>query len=150
MSNLKTVPPTAGNPQLSNRRRAREVALQILFQTEFNQLADVKLCLESFQDQIERDKDVYAYALRVIEGIKANQNQIDETIQKYSKNWKLERMSHVDRNILRIAVFEMIHLNTEVPKNASINEAIEIAKKFGSQDSGLFVNGLLDQISKNF
>ncbi len=126
------------------------MALQILFQTEFNQLADVKLCLESFQDQIERDKDVYAYALRVIEGIKANQNQIDETIQKYSKNWKLERMSHVDRNILRIAVFEMIHLNTEVPKNASINEAIEIAKKFGSQDSGLFVNGLLDQISKNF
>lgn len=95
------------------------------------------------------DHEVYDYALSLIQGIKKHQLTLDELIQKFSTNWKLDRMSHVDRNILRIAVYEMTHSVQDVPKNVSINEAIEIAKKFGAKDSGMFVNGLLDQISKS-
>lgn len=105
------------------------------------------MCLESFRDQIGSDKDVFDYSLKLIQGIDKNQEEIDTIIQKFSTNWKLERMSHVDRNILRVAIFEM--MGKDIPKNVCINEAIEIAKKFGSQDSGNFVNGLLDQISKS-
>ncbi len=95
------------------------------------------------------DREVYDYALSLIQGITKHQSEIDTLIQKFSTNWKLDRMSHVDRNILRIAVYEMTHSVLDVPKNVSINEAIEIAKKFGAKDSGMFVNGLLDQISKS-
>lgn len=89
------------------------------------------------------------YTIKLIHGIKEHQNQIDETIQKFSHNWKISRMSHVDRNIIRLSIFEMTHLKDEVPKNASINEAVEIAKKFGSEDSSHFINGILDQIAKS-
>lgn len=135
--------------KISNRRRAREIALQILFQTEFNVRMDARSSLLSFRDQIAHDSDVFQYALSLIEGVQNRQEEIDQLIQKFSINWKMERMSHVDRNILRVAIYEMTQKNHEVPKNVCINEAIEIAKKFGSQDSGHFVNGLLDQISKS-
>jgi N utilization substance protein B len=105
--------------------------------------------LRQYEDNFKNDQLSMDYSEKLIGGVKEHQIQIDETIQKFSINWKINRMSHVDRNIIRLSIFEMTHLQEDVPKNASINEAIEIAKKFGSEDSSHFINGILDQISKS-
>jgi len=83
-----------------------------------------------------------------VEGTIKNIDKIDNLIQKYALNWELHRMAYVDRNILRFATYELLHL-PDVPPKVSINEAIELAKKFGDQESGKFVNGILDKIAHN-
>ncbi len=134
---------------MKNRRVSREIALQVLYQMEFDTTLTPVQGLRQYEDHFKNDQLSMDYSEKLINGIKEYQNQIDETIQKFSINWKISRMSHVDRNIIRLSIFEMTHLQDEVPKNASINEAIEIAKKFGSEDSSHFINGILDQISKS-
>jgi N utilization substance protein B len=134
---------------MKNRRISREIALQVLYQMEFDSTLTPGDGLKAYEDNFKNDQLSLDYSQKLIAGIKENQNQIDEIIQKFSINWKITRMSHVDRNIIRLSIFEMTHLSNEVPKNASINEAIEIAKKFGSEDSSQFINGILDQISKS-
>ncbi|MES2769593.1 MAG: transcription antitermination factor NusB [Bdellovibrionota bacterium] len=134
---------------MKNRRVSREIALQVLYQMEFDTALTPVQGLRQYEDHFKNDQLSMDYSEKLINGIKEHQNQIDETIQKFSINWKISRMSHVDRNIIRLSIFEMTHLQDEVPKNASINEAIEIAKKFGSEDSSHFINGILDQISKS-
>ena len=134
---------------MKNRRISREIALQVLYQMEFDTSLTPIQGLRQYEDHFKNDQLSMDYSEKLIAGIKEHQTQIDETIQKFSINWKISRMSHVDRNIIRLSIFEMTHLKDEVPKNASINEAIEIAKKFGSEDSSHFINGILDQISKS-
>jgi N utilization substance protein B len=134
---------------MKNRRISREIALQVLYQMEFDSTLTPGDGLKQYEDNFKNDQLSLDYSQKLIAGIKEHQSQIDETIQKFSINWKITRMSHVDRNIIRMSIFEMTHLANEVPKNASINEAIEIAKKFGSEDSSHFINGILDQISKS-
>ncbi len=92
-----------------------------------------------------RSKAPLAYARRLVEGTLDNLPAIDALIRRHAENWRLERMPAIDRNILRLAVYEMLH-QTGVPKVVVVDEAIELAKKFGSEDSGRFVNGLLDGI----
>jgi N utilization substance protein B len=133
----------------ANRRNSREIALQILYQMEFDPKLSTKQGLRLFEDHFSQDNQSMDYSEKLLEGVHTLKEQIDEIIQKHSHNWKLHRISHVDRNILRIAIFEMLKLQQEVPKKASINEAIEIAKKFGTEDSSQFINGVLDQIAKN-
>jgi N utilization substance protein B len=133
----------------SNRRISREIALQVLYQMEFDTSLTAKQGLRLFEDHFSQDLQSMDYSEQLITGVKEIKTQIDDIIQKFSINWKLSRISHVDRNILRIAIFEMLKLQKEVPAKASINEAIEIAKKFSTVDSGSFINGVLDQISKN-
>lgn len=95
----------------------------------------------------ERVERAFEHARRLVEGTLAHREEIDTLIQAQAENWRLERMPAVDRNILRLAVFEMLH-ESEVPKLVVVNEAIELAKRYGSESSGRFVNGLLDGLLK--
>jgi N utilization substance protein B len=88
---------------------------------------------------------VRPFFLQLVNGVLAAQPQIDFLIEKYSKNWKVQRMSCVDRNVMRVAVFEMLFC-PDIPPKVSINEAIDVAKKFGTEESGAFINGIVDRI----
>ncbi|MBX2993959.1 MAG: transcription antitermination factor NusB [Bdellovibrionaceae bacterium] len=128
------------------KRQARELALQILFQTEFTTAVPYQDFLELFEERTS--KDVVDYADELIRGVKARVKEIDAVLQSASQHWKVERMSLVDRNVLRVAVFEMKYSTDPVKPSIAINEAVDIAKRFGSTESGSFVNGLLDQARK--
>lgn len=128
------------------RRLAREIALQILFQTEFAPQMSLSALAEVYGQSF--DENTMDYALQLIRGVQNNQSPIDSKIQASSNHWKLDRMATIDRNILRIAVFEMAIMPNPLKSNIVINEAVEIAKKFSTTDSAGFINGLLDQISK--
>lgn len=92
--------------------------------------------------------EVWSYAEELLQGIYQHKEEIDNLIQSHSSNWKMERMAMVDRNLLRIAVFEICFSQGQIPPNAAINEAIEIAKKYGTTESAAFLNGILDEIAK--
>jgi len=102
--------------------------------------------LELFEDSTP--KDVLDYADELIRGVKERRGEIDSILQASSQNWKVERMAIVDRNVLRLAVFEMKFGSSPLKPSIAINEAVDIAKKFGTTDSGSFVNGLLDQVRR--
>jgi N utilization substance protein B len=128
------------------RRQARELALQILFQNEFAPQISIQTFLTIFGETFENE--VLTYAEKLILGVNHNKTEIDAKIQASSAHWKVERMATIDRNILRIAVFEMKFAAEQIKENIAINEAVEIAKKYGTTESSGFVNGLLDQVSK--
>ena len=129
------------------RRQSRELSLQILFQTEFAPQMNLKDLSTVFEKTF--DTSVMDYTMTVVQGVKANIERIDSKISAASAHWKIERMASVDRNILRIAVYEMMMAKETLEPKIVINEAIEIAKIFGTQESSAFVNGLLDQILRN-
>ncbi len=129
------------------RRQSREIALQILFQSEFAPQISITTFIEVYEDSI--DTETLKYASFLIEGVQQNKEKIDSSIQSVARNWKLERMATVDRNILRIAVFEMKFSSENLKPHMAINEALEIAKKFSTEDSASFINGILDQVGKS-
>jgi transcription antitermination protein NusB len=96
----------------------------------------------------EEIQDAFGYASRLVEGVESHREEIDERIRAQAENWRLERMPSVDRNILRLAIYEMWHQN-DVPKLVVLDEAVELAKRFGSEQSGRFVNGVLDGLMKS-
>jgi len=130
------------------RRRSRELAVQILFQEEFHSDLNMEQSVALYRESFDTSPEVWEYAKILVQGIKAKREEIDAMIQSYSNNWRLERMSHVDRNILRVACYELRFLDREIPPTVVINEAIEIGKKFSSQDSASFLNAILDNIAK--
>ena len=132
----------------SARRQARELALQVLFQLEFAPGQDLTVALNNYRAAFEVEEETWTYALQLLQGIQQKRAKIDETIQAHTAHWRLERLALVDLNLLRIATFELHFGSSEVPPPVAINEAIEIAKKYGTTDSGKFVNGVLDQIRK--
>lgn len=127
------------------RRKARETALQSLFQSEFEHT----LPTSHMATQPDITEESAAYSRALVEGVRTHLATIDQLIQANSHNWKVYRMALVDKNILRIAIFEMLHAPDKVPVRAAINEAVELAKKFGSNDSKAFINGILDQVAKS-
>lgn len=129
------------------RRQSREIALQILFQSEFAPQISISNFIEVYEDSV--NDETLKYANHLIEGVQKNREKIDSSIQAVARHWKIERMATVDRNILRIAVFEMKFANEILKPHMAINEALEIAKKFSTEDSASFINGLLDQVSKS-
>lgn len=131
----------------TDRRQARELALQILFQTEFAPQISYNEFLEVFETTLA--PQIISYADQVIQGVQKNRQQIDNKIQSSSSHWKVDRMALVDRNILRVAVFEMKFSSENLKPNIAINEAVEIAKKFGTTESAAFINGILDQVGKS-
>lgn len=135
------------NPQL--RRQARELTLQILFQLEFAPDQNLTLALNYFKTAFQADLGTWDYANQLLKGIQNHRLQIDASLQALTSHWKLDRLALVDLNVLRIASYEIQYGGGEVPPPVVINEAIEIAKKYGSTDSGKFVNGVLDQLRKN-
>ena len=129
------------------RRKAREIAVQSLFQSEFAPQLSLKEMI-SATELIDYDSESIKFAEDLLAGIKDKRPQIDSRIQAASQHWKLERMASVDRNILRLAVYELEFATDKIQPAIIINEAIEIAKVFGTQDSASFINGILDQIRK--
>lgn len=128
------------------RRQSRELALQVLFQTEFAPQISNSDLMEVLGASLETE--IVTFANDLIRGVLAQKPTIDSKIQAASAHWKLERMATIDRNILRVAVYEMRFAPNPLKENIVINEAVEIAKKFGTTESASFVNGLLDQIAK--
>lgn len=138
---------------MQSRRKARGCALQALYQCDT--LADwsdqsIELFFENFtdcaDDNSRRGKIARDYSLLLIRGVREHLADIDEIIEKASSHWPVSRMLRVDRNLIRLAAFEMAYLE-EIPPRVSINEAIEIAKIFGAEDSSQFINGVLDKIA---
>jgi len=154
---------------MGKRREARERAVQFLFQHDINPPEDLEGALDQFWDSqrsaaIAEDKGMATWgqpielppptedeaALRsfaepLIRGALEHRGEADEIIKKHAQNWDLHRMAAVDRNILRLAIYEMLY-REDIPPVVSINEAVDIAKKFSTQDSGRFVNGILDKV----
>lgn len=134
---------------MNNRRKSRELALQVLFQDEFQLGLNYEASLSVYKESFETDMETYDYAAFLLHGIKKHQDSLDEKIQTSSKHWKLERMALIDRNILRLGSFELVYCAEDVPPQVVINESIELAKTYGSNESKGFVNGILDQILKS-
>ena len=156
------------------RRRARERALQFLYQNDLNPADNLDEAMDHFfesqrlailaeaaaakpQPDPETprvdgptvdDAAMRVFSERLIRGVLDNLSAVDAEIQKYALNWDIRRMAAVDRNVLRLAVFELRH-RSDIPPVVSINEAVEIAKRFSTQDSGKFVNGILDKIKSD-
>ena len=133
------------------RTRARELALQFLFQVDV-QGTDLRQDLESFLDASLDGKpggaEAKAYAILLVDGALAHRAEIDALIREAARNWDLERMAAVDRNVLRLGCYELLH-QPDVPMKVAINEAIELGKRFSTAASGAFVNGILDRIRKD-
>ncbi len=126
------------------RREGREAAVQFLYQRDLNAGAAAD-AVADFWEIRPATKKVRDFGMAIAEGVLSHQDAIDDRIRKIASNYDLHRIAAVDRNILRIAIYEMLFC-PDVPPVVSINEAIEIAKRFGSEDSGRFVNGILDKI----
>lgn len=128
-----------------SRKIARETAMKTLFQMELNGEYDLDN-LHVNQDEVLEESE-YQYIEGIVRGVVANLKDIDGTIEKYSKSWKLSRLPKVDLSILRVALYEIMH-SEDIPMQVSINEAIEIAKKYSTADSSKFINGLLGAYAK--
>jgi N utilization substance protein B len=131
----------------SARRKAREQALQMLYMLEITGESDYRATMHRYWEHFGGPPEARAFANHLALGVITHQQEIDTRIAACSHNWKLSRMSYVDRNILRLAVFELLHCE-DIPPKVTINEAIEIGKRFGDRESGAFINGILDQVFK--
>ena len=132
---------------MRKRTRAREFALQVLYQidiTSDNADAALDNFWQSHQDE-EIEKDLKQFTSELVKGVRDNLESIDEKISKYAANWHLKRMAVVDRNILRLGACELI-TRQDIPPKVSINEAVELAKKYSGIEAGKFVNAILDKI----
>ena len=130
----------------TKRRQAREFALQILYQSETLSKPPWEVVPQFFQNN-PGPAEIAEYAKALACGVGENKSALDQAIAKASEHWKVSRMSEVDRNILRIAAYEMLYRD-DIPREVCMDEAIEIAKKYGTEDSPAFVNGVLDHIIK--
>ena len=149
-----------------SRRQARELVVQALFQLDFNSMEEVgneadgqamalDMAVEEFaaelspQERKEQfSKKDKAFADALLQGARENIEKIDELLSQNSKDWKVSRMASIDRNILRLAIYELFFAPEKLQPGIIINEAVELAKKYGTDDSGRFVNGILGSLSK--
>ena len=129
---------------MGKRREGREAAVQFLVFCDLNQGSDTRAAAE-FWDLRPATKPIRDFALPLVEGVLRARVEVDDRISKYAENYELGRLAVVDRNILRLAIYEMLHRH-DIPPVVSINEAIEIAKRFGTEESSRFVNGILDRV----
>jgi N utilization substance protein B len=132
---------------MGRRRKSREVALQFLYQLDLRGEDDPVPHEEDFWARHPVDPDARAFAEALVRGTKAHQPKIDQLIAQCAERWDLERMAAVDRNLLRLAVYELL-FEAETPPKVVLNEAVEIAKKFGTRESSRFVNGVLDRVHR--
>jgi len=129
---------------LTRRSRAREVALQLLFQFDFNPTVE-RAVQEQFARERLKDAELERFCLTLYDGTLAERPGIDERLAKVAENWRLPRMTAVDRNVLRLGAYELLFM-PETPPAAVLNESIELARRYGSKDSPAFVNGVLDRV----
>ena len=132
---------------MATRREAREWAVQLLFQLDLNpDSADT--AFEEFWQSRKADKASRAFVEQVVSGTRARLEEIDAALRKYAENWAIDRMGVVERNVLRMALFEMHH-RLDIPPVVTINESVDLAKYFGTAESGRFINGILDRARKD-
>jgi transcription antitermination protein NusB len=129
---------------MAKRSRAREVALQLLFQRDHNPGVDRAALVKFVQDRL-REPDLEGFCLALYDGVMAHLAEIDQRLTEAAENWRLPRMAAVDRNVLRLGAYELLHA-PETPPTVALDEAIELARRFGSADSPAFVNGVLDRL----
>ena len=129
------------------RRKAREFALQMLYQ--FDVSNEFEYLINEFWSKKDVPDDVKEFADNIVEGVVKNLHSIDNMLIRSAANWSIDRMALVDRNIMRIAVYELLFIKN-IPVKVTINEAIEIAKRFGGEESSAFINGILDKIIKDY
>ena len=129
---------------MGKRRRARELAIQVLFHMEYNP-GDPGESFERVCESFGPPKEIRPYSREVVVGVWENRTDLDRLISGSSKNWRVERMSRVDINILRIAIYEVLYMK-DVPPKVSMDEAVELGKRYGTEESGAFINGILDHI----
>ena len=129
---------------MRRRRKAREIALQVLYQIDVLNI-DTGEALDLFWSNFSGPEEARKYSTELIEGTCRHREEIDRLICSCSENWSLERMARVDRNILRLAVYELLYCRN-VPPKVTLNEAIDLGKDYGSENSGSFINGILDAL----
>ncbi len=132
---------------MGSRRRGREAALQMLYQIDLSGVSGEQAIAQYWQ-HLGANREGEAFANKLVRGWAADRERIDAIIREVSQHWRLERMARVDRNSLRLATFELIALE-DVPRRVTLNEAVELAKRFGSEGSAGFVNGVLDRIASD-
>jgi N utilization substance protein B len=128
---------------MTRRSLAREVALQVLFQDDLNPGVDPALADRFVRARLEHFPNLVEFAQSLVEGVRRHRAEIDGLLARTADNWSLERMAVTDRNILRIGAFELLY--TDTPGRVAINEAVELAKRYGTAHSAQFVNGILDR-----
>lgn len=134
----------------SGRRRSRQVALQVLYAFDLGEATGEEgadRVFETFSDHFELPEGARAFAKELVGGVAAHRDELDGRIGAAARNWRLERMAAVDRNVLRLAAYELVYLGT--PPQVAINEAVELARQFGGDPSPSFVNGVLDAVAAN-
>lgn len=136
---------------MGNRRISREMALKVLFQVDLvhcNVEEAISYTLQTEDIIHQNDPDtMISFTIELVKGVLSNLAEVDTLIKKHASHWSLERMANIDRNILRVAIYEMIFIES-IPKSVSINEAVELAKKYSTESSFGFVNGVLGRIEK--
>jgi len=132
---------------MSRRSRAREIALQLLYQEDLNadQAEDVRLSF--MHGRLQYNRKLIEFAKSLIDGVQQNREAIDRALELTARNWRLSRMAATDRNVLRLGAFEILFGDT--PDRVAVNEAIELAKRYGTNNSAQFVNGVLDRLMKS-
>ena len=132
---------------MGKRRQSRELAIKVLFSLDYFK-TDPGECFDLICNNFDAPENIKLFSRDLVLGVSFCLEEIDQLIDKTSKNWRLERIGRVDRAILRLAIYEFLNRD-EIPLKVSINEAVDLGKKFGGKESGAFINGLLDKIYNN-
>jgi N utilization substance protein B len=135
---------------MGSRRIARERALQALYQldmgTSTSPLDALEAAWTAHAEEAPKDPAAHGFALQLITGVREKVEEIDKLIEEHSHNWRLDRMSRIDRNVLRLGIYELKY-RSDIPRKVTLNEAIELGKGFGTEESSAFINGLLDRVA---
>ena len=131
---------------MGKRRRSRETALKLLYALDITQEPVDELLQTSWLDTVVPEA-VREFSVALVVGVMAHRDEIDTLVQEWSMNWSLERIGVIERNILRFAIYELLFL-TDIPPNVTINEAVEVAKRYGTDEAPSFINGILDRIKQ--
>jgi N utilization substance protein B len=132
---------------MSRRSRAREIVLQVLYQDDLNSDQPEDIRLRFVNSRLNQDKELVEFAEQLLAGVRRHRDAVDQHLGEIARNWKLSRMAATDRNVLRLGAYEILF--TETPDRVAINEAIELAKRYGTNNSSQFVNGVLDRLMNN-
>jgi len=130
---------------MGKRRRSRELAIKVLFHLEFSKKDDPGVAFDLICNNFGTSKDIEIFSKELVLGVCDHTKELDSSISKASQNWRLERIARVDHSILRLAAYEILYRD-DIPPKVSINEAVDVGKKFGTEESGAFINGILDKI----
>jgi len=128
---------------MSRRSRAREIVLQVLYEDDLNPDRNLATADQFLARRLNHEKELVDFARELLAGVRRNRGELDRLLTERADNWSLDRMAVTDRNVLRLGAYEILHSDT--PQRVAINEAVELAKRFGARQSPQFVNGILDR-----